>query len=137
MLSKNEKANLYAIYVNQECIIKQDFNTHRTLLGFGHLYRFVAHSSQEPLAIKDIELLLTPLPKITNEHAIEVAKMQSLNEFDYVMAEFGKEYANDNRLLCDIFAYTFLQSKGYDLPSYYLEGSTYIKSVLATDKTLL
>lgn len=77
--------------------------------------------------------ILTPLEDITDEDAIEVAKMIGTSDivnfdksqFVYVMLQaFEKKTVNFN-------IYQFLQSKGYDLPNYLLDGKTLIESGLA------
>lgn len=80
------------------------------------------------------KLLLKPLSSITDEDAIEVAKMSSVDVsrlgHEYVV-NFGKRIANSINLSWQIYSY--LQSHGYDLPNYLLGGKTLIEAGLAID----
>lgn len=69
--------------------------------------------------ITDFKLLLTPLSKITDEHAIEVR--------DILCSK------NNGELLTS----QYLQDQGYALPHFLLNGQTPIEAGIALDKTLI
>ena len=68
--------------------------------------------------IKYDYLSLKPLSSITDEDAIDVARIAGLssekNKIDSLII-FCREFSNDDRVYADIFVYQYLQSKGYAL----------------------
>lgn len=108
--------------------------------------------------VENLKLILKPLDKITDEDAIEVANTFSrgnkwvIHRNDYWVCLCDKFSNNEVRILLhnnsvgyfrvygtsvhdngmsSLFAYQYLQSKGYDLPNYYLDGKTLHESGLA------
>lgn len=86
---------------------------------------------QEEL-IEDVWLELTPIHKISEEDAIEVAKIMG---FRSALSENGKAFVNEAfvtptamtfnfHALKAVEAYTLLQARGYDLPNPHLGGRT-------------
>lgn len=77
---------------------------------------------------KDFKLLLKPLSAITDVDVIEVAKELGLGHFKdtegFIKAMKEGENLKVGKMLKNVFAYQYLQSKGYDLPNYYLNGKT-------------
>ena len=84
--------------------------------------------------ITDLILLKRPLSSITDEDAIEVVKIASLNlersntNFP-AFKKFVLGYCQSNGFNHNVFQ--FLQSKGYDLPHYLLGGKTLKEAGLA------
>ena len=68
--------------------------------------------------ITEYYIRLTSLSSITDEDAIDVARIAGLssdkNKIDSLII-FGREFSNDDRVYADIFVYQYLQSKGYAL----------------------
>lgn len=80
-----------------------------------------------------IYLMLKPLSAITDEDAIEVAKITQENE-SYHNAGVGKMVVKGKwkfNMEKYFFIHQFLQSKGYDLPNYLLGGKTLHEAGLA------
>lgn len=97
----------------------------------------------------NIKLLLTPLSKISDEDAIEVAnilKQRGVNKEeetsvieekeDLINALIGQtDYEiNDVPTPLILQIYQYLQSRGYDLPSFYLNGKTLFEAGLCIYK---
>lgn len=97
--------------------------------------------------IDNVKLLLTPLSKISDEDAIELAKIHGYNHIEesiQIVREGLKNIdsleAVTNALLFE--SYKFLLSSGYDFPQYIEpnhpdNGKTLIELGLAIDKTTL
>ena len=80
-------------------------------------------------------LLLKPLSSITDEDAIEVAKIEGfIDGKNYSLLLIGLSRIKSlerNQLDMNWKAYQYLQSKGYDMPNYLLGGKTLQESGLA------
>jgi len=131
------KAKVFAQYLGQKCKIK-NFEPIYVLshAGIAHIgITDEVNNVGSPCGFNEIEILLKPLSQISDEDAIEVAKIQYKSidaERLYHNAETGKCSA----ALCNIptlcgFACQFLQSRGYDLPNYLLGGKTLNEAGLA------
>lgn len=96
----------------------------------------------------DFVLILKPLRDVSDEDAIEVAKIfepnandnniKSALQFKNGIAEIFNGVYEKFDLICpnaSAMAYQFLQSKGYDLPQYLLGGKTLKESGLAIYET--
>jgi hypothetical protein len=95
----------------------------------------------------DAKLILKPLSSITDEDAIEVAKLQQeYEQKEEIRVAFSIDEKNNGCLDClieykgyshdywqPVYSPTFqyLQSKGYDLPNYLLGGKTLKEAGLA------
>ncbi len=90
-----------------------------------------------PNGMNSAKLILKPLSAITDEDAIEVARILGYHPTQE-KGTIGRRFANSFSevwhsqkpfdLLC---AFQYLQSKGYDLPSYLLGGKTLHEAGLA------
>jgi hypothetical protein len=77
------------------------------------------------------KLLLTPLSAISDEDAIEVAKMLDYHDSeDFSVKVFIERGIMDNKLWKRYDTYQYLQSRSYDLPHYLLGGKTLHQSGL-------
>ena len=85
---------------------------------------------QHEVYVEDLKLILKPLSSITDEDAIEVAKILKPNDEHTHNSEYGKMYVKQlfdgvmHTAMKYFSLYQFLQSKGYDLPNYHLNGLT-------------
>lgn len=136
-ISKETKAKVFAQYLGQ-ITTYQNFCLDPSVL-------------HDVLIGRDIKLLLTPLSKITDEDAIEVVKIMDPNakdiylsngtihwEYEFVGEMFESAIEIGSIPLATPFASCqYLQSRGYDLPNYHLNGQTLIEANLALDKTLI
>ena len=147
MITDEIKAKVFAQYLGQKvkCVSREDDIPEVTdfivnifkdeLIGVGN-YEFYFNED-------DIKLLLKPLSSITDEDAIEVTKILDISysktgeqEYydlagfvDYIENEFFNEKIYSVKSI--IILTQFLQSKGYDLPNYLLDGKTLFESGLA------
>ncbi len=74
-------------------------------------------------------LILNPLSYITDEDAISLYLVTTKTTWYAQMIEVeilasGKDIAASGGYMNNVFAYQFLQSKGYDLPNFLLGGKT-------------
>lgn len=148
-ISKETKAKVYSSYLGQE-IIKGE------LIGLLHgLVNDTCYVRYNDVAryedVEDCTLLLTPLSKISDQDAIEVVKIMDPNakeiyvsngtinwEYEYLDERFKSTIEIRSIHLCAHYASCqYLQSRGYDLPNYHLNGQTLIQAGLALDKTLI
>ena len=134
------KAKMFAQYFGHLIKIGNSFTC--TLVGIkGHntiTTGVSANNIWKYYKISACVLVLKPLSAMTDEDAIEIAKIYLHNDNDVDdlgFLECGKNIAYD--LLTGIFQgntiwmFQFLQSKGYDLPQYLLNGKTLQEAGLA------
>jgi hypothetical protein len=114
-LTNEIKQKLIYQYFGQKYFYKNEFGTYGGIVGEYH--------TNEHIGNKFFVLRLKSLSEITNEDAIEVAK---ISHFDYRIEQ--KEFELSGALFSDWndipMAYQYLQSKGYDMPQYLLGGKT-------------
>ena len=105
------------------------------------------NSSKGICVLRDMDFIdsldwiqLKPLSVITDEHAKELAELKGNENPLYIIASFrgqpeykkGPDQRIINWFLEQTKFYQFLQSKGYDLPNFYLGGKTLQEAGLAT-----
>lgn len=168
ILTNEEKAKVFAMYTNHPVHGGNPFTQLGTMQGI-LLNRSICvgtcglnGSIPNWIKIQHCYLALTPLSDITDEHAIEVAKIRGglfnydeseLNNESAIayyrenMIEYGVKTVNfltETNLLHainnSIFIYQYLISKGYDVPLWHglnhpLNGKTAIDIGIAIDKT--
>jgi hypothetical protein len=114
-LTNEIKQKIIYQYFGQKYFYKNEFGTYGGVVGEYH--------TNEHIRNEFFVLRLKSLSEITNEDAIEVAKIA---HFDYRIEP--KEFELSGALFSgwnDIpMAYQYLQSKGYDMPQYLIGGKT-------------
>lgn len=89
-----------------------------------------------PKAMDTAKLILKPLSAISDEDAIEVCNMlETVNPQFFLDSLNGKGGVYRKHTVDSILTYQFLQSKGYDLPHYLLDGKTLHEAGLAVYET--
>lgn len=133
-ISKETLAKVFAPYIGQvyECRnYRYKLNSVGVASGFNNGHKF-----------EDCMLHLTPLSNITDEVAIEVAKLRYVDyetchiDEKRLCVKAAKNAIKKPESLPTITA-QYLISSGYDLPNYHLNGQTLIQANLALDKTLI
>lgn len=121
-LTNEEIARVFAMYLGQKCTDWVNIVTYNAWLL--HMCRF------------DLKLLLTPLELISDEDAIEVAKMCMLPDATkFHTPEYGRTFLDD----FNWETYQYLISKGYAVPlffvpSHWANGKTAIELGIAIKK---
>lgn len=142
-ISNETKAKVFAQYLGQK--YKTDVPIVDPHTYIGELTPYVIYRAMDRVGWKwTFKLILKPLSAITDEDAIEVAKMDGYSTRprhelikigrDVVWHEVGFCYGSRNAWQIG----QYLQSKGYDLHNYHLDGKTLHEAGLAiyeTDKT--
>ena len=99
-------------------------------LNFKHLEFY----EPDPVNKRDL-LILKPISAITDEDAIEVGKFWyenfNLSEDAKLLIQRVKQDLSDPKIMLPFEAGQFLQSRGYDLPNYLLDGKTLQEAGLA------
>lgn len=134
-ISNEIKAKVFAQYLGQRILVKSLTN-YTCDLVLNNPYNDHRNGMELKSAIfNNAILILKPLSQISDEDAIEVAhigygveRKQKINENKDRYIKNVKIYFLNNPTA---FVYQFLQSKGYDLPNYYLDGKTLFESNLA------
>ncbi len=83
------------------------------------------------------KLLLRSLRSISEEDAVELGKIAYEDPKMMKWVEIGKGIITDyldRGFELSVKSYQFLQSRGYDLPTIYLDGQTLIEAGLAIEK---
>ena len=143
-LTNEEVAKVFLMYYFSECTTVQHPPFEKGTVNIGAI----------PTDADYFKLLLTPLAKIGDEDAIEVAKVYTGNirgrsrADKYELIRAGKETVNliiegTVGFVCSIdvcFAYQYLISKGYAVPlffapNHWANGKTAIELNIAIDKT--
>ena len=122
-ITKEVRAKIFNQYYGVKYHYKNDFGTYADLVGSINTYK---HLSEYEV----VKLVLKPLSEITDEDANKIA---TLSGFNYLMDL--QEFELTGALSCKLYdfcsAYQYLQSKGYDLPQYLLNGKTLKEAGLA------
>ena len=87
----------------------------------------VTHKSE----IEGVKLILKPLSDITDEDAVEVAKMLWGNKMPNLIETIKHQLFTYSVSDVPARCYQLLQSKGYDMPQYLLGGKTLHEAGLA------
>jgi hypothetical protein len=160
-LTNEELASVFAMYKNAQCHVGL-YNYTTTIYAVSNtdiqLEKGPTDYPQHFISpsVWKVQLLLTPLSDISDEHAIEVAKIlgvsysnnpESEAHFDITgLAFYLKELFELNGELREIASYRIIQcfqyliSKGYDVPlwfgiDHWANGQTAIQLGIAIDKT--
>jgi hypothetical protein len=116
-LTNEIKQKLIYQYFGQKYFYKNEFGTYGGIVGEYH--------TNEHIRNEFFVLRLRQLSEITNEDAIEVAKIVQPN--GKLNSEDGKAIVSDLsefELTKMMLITQYLQSKGYDMPQYLLGGKT-------------
>lgn len=127
-ISEEIKNRIAHQYFGSKYIYKNEFGTFKDIVGGYHTQSHIKNSS--------FKLCLKPLSSITDEDAHKVGMLCGCSMLGKAI-NTGKELCERmmiERHLCLISysVYQYLQSKGYDLPNYFLENKTLQESGLAT-----
>lgn len=136
------KAKVFAQYFGERITIgnKDTYESLVGIKGINSIYTGVNPMGVDKwYKISACQLILKPLSSITDEDAIEVAKICYHWQKEKHTSAHGKTLINGQSYLAShidwIYTYQFLQSKGYDLPNYLLGGKTLHESRLAIYET--
>lgn len=79
-LTNEERARIFGMYIGNKCLIKIEQGSYSTVLQVtgDMINNYLSYKDGDRV---DFVLLLTPLSKITDEHAIEVAKIWHPNYY--------------------------------------------------------
>ncbi len=145
------KAKVFAQYLGQKVYSETDFPKRNTLLGviedIGVTRWYKEEGGLEDSFVighlkGDTFLLLKPLSSITDEDKIELGQCFNVttDEFDNTIYKalsdiFINQFLEKGNLTYTVYtilhAFQLLQSKGYDLPQYLLDGKTLKEAGLA------
>jgi hypothetical protein len=143
-LSNKEIARVFAMYLGCEIVYQQNHSLVFKVSGI-----VIENIIDENLETPDRLLLLTPLSKITDEHAIEVAKMYYSTEVNCT-AKDGRHIINkyfikgiNSSFITYVecfFFFQYLIQQGYAVPLYFginhpCNGKDAIELGIAIDKT--
>lgn len=136
-ISNETKAKVFAQYLGQQVklIVKMDSN----YFGYNEgIYTLAATILDRLNDLCECKLILKPLNKIIDEDVVEWSRQDGKpigkNDSSYMFQsiEEAKRYLNFySHPNIGWQSYQYLQSKGYDLPNYLLNGKTLHESGLA------
>ncbi len=136
-ISNEVKAKVFASYWGQK--VYGDLQDDNEQANYGIVD--MDFDNFEFCVAENMRLVLRSLANITDEDAIEVAKLAGYMQNRTRLASIGKSVAlnlagklgHEWRYVNTWAIYQYLQSKGYSLPSWYLGGKTPIEAGIAVE----
>jgi hypothetical protein len=118
-ISNEIRVKIFAKYLGEKVV---------TRLGFNKMTASMLNILDGG-GVDELKLILKPISQISDEDANKIA---NISGFDYRIE--CKQFELAGALMCDLYTFSevhsYLESKGYDLPQFLLEGKTLQESGL-------